>query len=672
MKRFIFLSLCALMTCLTFGQSGIQTIYLPQGWSMFSTYIQPSSANISNVMSPVVSQILIVKDGDGNVFWPQYGVNLVGNMQNGKAYEVKMNTAQNLIIAGLQLVPENNPLILPQGWSMIGYLRTSPSRVDSTFSHVVNNVHIIKDDNGSVYWPLQDVNQILFIRPGKGYQIRMLNADTLNYLSSAFHCGTDVITDFDGNTYNTVQIGSQCWMKENLATTHYSDGSALVDGTNAGAIIGNYTTKYWFVFNNNISFKETFGLLYTWAAIMNGSASSAANPSDVQGICPAGWHVPSDAEWKQMEMFLGMSHSQADSTGWRGTTEGGKLKEAGTTHWTSPNTGAVNSSGFTALPGGIRYEFDIDLFYYIDSLGYWWTTTGNNASGALVRHLRYNNAQAYRDYYEKTIGFSVRCLMDTLPSVTTSGISGITQPTATCGGNVTADGGATVTARGVCWNTAGNPTIADSHSNNGSGIGVYTSSLFGLSANTTYYVRAYATNMIGTSYGNEVVFTIPATELIPDGYGSYSSTITFSSFLPGQMLTNINQLTGICAVMEHSFLGDLEMTLTCPNGTTVDLKHFPGGCTGNYMGIPVDDDTNLAPGTGWEYCWTPNPTYGTMNAECANYSTLPSGSYATYSPVSDLIGCPLNGDWTFTVIDVWTSDNGYVFGWSLDLYPTGN
>ena len=147
-------------------------------------------------------------------------------------------------------------------------------------------------------------------------------------------------------------------MAENLKSTHYADGTPLVSGTGAGDITGDYTTKYYFFFNDDsATYWDTYGALYTWAAVMNGEASSNNNPSGVQGVCPDGWHLPSDTAWKELEMYLGMSQAQADGTFIRGTDEGGKMKETGTTHWNSPNTGATNSSGFTALPGGYRHPY---------------------------------------------------------------------------------------------------------------------------------------------------------------------------------------------------------------------------------------------------------------------------------------------------------------------------
>src|SRR4030042_2170348 len=116
-------------------------------------------------------------------------------------------------------------------------------------------------------------------------------------------------------------------MQENLKTTHYADGSPLVDGTDSGDIAWDQTTKYWFVYDDNPANKSTWGLLYTWAAVMNDAEASDSIPSGVQGVCPDGWHLPSDAEWKELEIYLGMSQVEADGTGWGGTNEGGKRKE---------------------------------------------------------------------------------------------------------------------------------------------------------------------------------------------------------------------------------------------------------------------------------------------------------------------------------------------------------
>jgi len=173
----------------------------------------------------------------------------------------------------------------------------------------------------------------------------------------------------------------------------------LVDGTGVGDISGDYTTKYWFFYEDNSAYKDTYGLLYTWAAAMNGAASSAANPSGVQGVCPAGWHLPSDAEWTELTNYLGGEG-----------VAGGKLKEAGTTHWISPNTGATNETGFTALPGGYRYFSG--PFLGVGGGGYWWSSTEYDTNSAWVRGMTSNASNVYRTNYNNGVGFSVRCLRD--------------------------------------------------------------------------------------------------------------------------------------------------------------------------------------------------------------------------------------------------------------------
>ncbi len=205
------------------------------------------------------------------------------------------------------------------------------------------------------------------------------------------------VQDYEGNTYNYATIGSQVWMTENIKSKKYSDGTSLVDGTSAGDISDDITTKYYFAYDNNESNVSTYGRLYTWAAAMNGASSSAINPSNVQGICPNGWHLPSDDEWTELTTFLGGI-----------SVAGGKMKEPGTTHWNSPNTGANNSSGFTALPGGYRYYHG--AFHHKGNYAHWWSATQVDATSAWHRVLDYSNGDALRDYANKESGFSVRCL----------------------------------------------------------------------------------------------------------------------------------------------------------------------------------------------------------------------------------------------------------------------
>lgn len=174
------------------------------------------------------------------------------------------------------------------------------------------------------------------------------------------------------------------------------------------------------------------------------------------------------------------------------------------------------------------------------------------------------------------------------------------------------------------------------------------------------------------------------TTYLPDGSGaSYTSTLTYTVFPPGMTLTNVNDLLGVCLNMEHSYLGDLRLTIFCPNGQNVVLKNYPGA-SNTFLGQPIDDDAITGPCVGYDYCFTNTPTYGTMVAEASSYTYnytdcaglphsnqlyLPTGSYTSENPLSGLLGCPLNGTWQIGVIDNLTSDNGYIFSWGLSLNP---
>ena len=189
----------------------------------------------------------------------------------------------------------------------------------------------------------------------------------------------------DGNLYSYKTIGTQVWMTENLAYLP----SVVGPGT------GSNSTAYYYVYGYDGSDVatakatdnySTYGVLYNWTA--------------AQSACPSGWHLPSDAEWTTLTDYLGGE-----------SVAGGKLKEAGESHWDSPNTGATNSSGFTALPGGYR-RFDGGFFYGIGLYGLWWSSTESPARPAWYRYLYYDSSAVGRHDTYKEAGFSVRCLRD--------------------------------------------------------------------------------------------------------------------------------------------------------------------------------------------------------------------------------------------------------------------
>ena len=202
----------------------------------------------------------------------------------------------------------------------------------------------------------------------------------------------------DGNLYSYKTIGTQVWMTKNLAYLPAVSPPNVWSNTEpyyyvygySGTVVSEAkaTTNY-----------STYGVLYNWIVAMNGAASSSSSPSGVQGVCPDGWHLPSEAEWTTLINYLGIS------------VAGGKMKEAGTTHWLSPNTGATNESGFTGLPGG--YKHNNSTFYYLGTSGNWWTTYGIPSlydASYISLHKDVSSADIYSTDYQ--CGHSVRCVMD--------------------------------------------------------------------------------------------------------------------------------------------------------------------------------------------------------------------------------------------------------------------
>jgi uncharacterized protein (TIGR02145 family) len=208
----------------------------------------------------------------------------------------------------------------------------------------------------------------------------------------------ETVTDYDGNIYNTIKIGNQIWMAENLKTTHYSNGSKinLVESNSDWNNLTS-TDKAYCYYNNSIDTGNLYGALYTWAAIMNGAVSSNNNPSGIQGACPTGWHIPSDSEWDELKTFLVED-------------VGGKLKEVGTEHWISPNTGATDEFQFTGLPIGSRAYFG--SFQDIGRSAFYWIPTEASTTNAIATGLLYNYSSMGSTNTAKKSGHAVRCIKD--------------------------------------------------------------------------------------------------------------------------------------------------------------------------------------------------------------------------------------------------------------------
>jgi uncharacterized protein (TIGR02145 family) len=227
--------------------------------------------------------------------------------------------------------------------------------------------------NSAVLYPNSTARIPLFI------DFKWMN---VNYVPST------TVTDADGNSYATVSIGTQVWMASNLKTTKFRDGSAIPfvkDANSWLSIIPGNSACCWY--NDAETNKATYGALYNWFTVNTGK------------LCPTGWHVPTDTEWTTLATYLG-----------GGLIAGEKMKETGTSHWYSPNSG-TNSSGFTALPDGYRNY--VGQFMHLGSDGFWWSSTESSTTYAWEREIFFNSRDLYRNSNnDKRNGYSVRCLRD--------------------------------------------------------------------------------------------------------------------------------------------------------------------------------------------------------------------------------------------------------------------
>ena len=227
-----------------------------------------------------------------------------------------------------------------------------------------------------------------------------LHPGTTYYVKAYAICGTDTaygntisfttqgygsVSDIEGNRYKTINIGAQTWMANNLKTTKYNNGTAILPVTDEAVWDGLLKPGYSWYKNDEAAFKATYGALYNWYTVSTGK------------LCPAGWHIPGEAEWTMLTTYLGGE-----------SVAGGKLKETGSIYWVDPNGGATNELSYSALPGGFRY-YDGKFFDFGFS-GYWWSSGESSESKAWFRLIYYEDGSVYRFDGDKKMGLSVRCI----------------------------------------------------------------------------------------------------------------------------------------------------------------------------------------------------------------------------------------------------------------------
>ncbi len=437
-------------------------------------------------------------------------------------------------------------------------------------------------------------------------------------------CNPSTVTDVDGNSYNTVLIGNQCWTKENLRVRRYNDNtwiqfdasgssSGSTSNTWNGLTVGAHTIYAHDSTTNNPSNLTKYGYLYNWYAA---AGIITTNGSPTKNICPSGWHVPTIDEWNTLIDYIG------------GTNGAGSKMKSTSSLWTSQSPVPDNSTGFTVLPGGHR--FTNSAFSGIGTNAYFWSSTAHpDVRYALTKSFIYNSGNVVNTDYgyggNKFVGSSIRCIRNS--NLTTTSIGAITATGASSGGNFTFDDGATITARGVVWSTSSGPTVSlSTKTTDGTGTGTFTSTISGLSASTTYYVRAYATNTAGTAYGNEVTFT--TCTLNTAGSPSSSPSLVENTALTPIMIsttgaTGIGAPTGLPTGVTASWANNVITISGTPTATGSFTYTIPltGGCgsvnatgtitvtapfmcgTGTVSDIDGNSYNTVVIGTSTVQCW---------------------------------------------------------------------
>lgn len=335
------------------------------------------------------------------------GVELGNQQLLSVPYALHSKTAEEVVLSvstsGDTLFSGGNSFVIVPGISAANFTPGCTDPSSCNYSSVANldngsclHIYDICNDNNPL--TINDAINVSCECQGffTGSTLLAGNSNCTNAPISVSGCGGSSELEYQGITYSLVEIGGQCWFADNLATSQYRDGSNIPNlSTNATWVAT--TNGAYCTYANLASNNDLYGKLYNWFAV-----------NDSRGVCPVGWHVPSDCDWMFLENSIGLPVASQTLTGGRGTTQGGKLKS--TALWLAPNTSAVDEFNFSALPGGYRNQSG--SFRVVTTGAYFWTSSAASISTAHFRSLLNTSGSIFRSSAENVMGMSIRCVKD--------------------------------------------------------------------------------------------------------------------------------------------------------------------------------------------------------------------------------------------------------------------
>jgi uncharacterized protein (TIGR02145 family)/uncharacterized repeat protein (TIGR02543 family) len=424
---------------LTISQAITDIISLNAGWNLISFDVIPDPSTPGSVFESLITngnlQMVTGFQNQQGVFFNPSGppfLNTLLTLISGEGYWIKVNSETTLYVTG-DTIPPTFTINLKTGWNLIGYWPQETTTPEAAFASLIT-AGILEmvtgyELGGKFFDPAGPpfLNTLTEIKHGLGYWVKLsANYNNFSYPVGTWSCGDLIYDERDGQSYTTVQIGEQCWMAENLNIGSMINGS---QNQSDNGVIEKYC------YNNDVAQCDIYGGLYQWNEMMQYTTTA-----DVQGICPDGWHLPTDAEWTALTTFVS---SQPTNLCNSNTSYIAKALAAKANWSISSNTCAVgndlstnNATGLTGLPGG--YRGTNGNFGLIGFGGNFWSSTENSTTNAWYRSLYFSFTYVNRNVDTKGSGFSVRCLRDETSPPTTHNLNLEVNPSGA--GTVTGDG----------------------------------------------------------------------------------------------------------------------------------------------------------------------------------------------------------------------------------------